>query len=122
VETRLSGKGAGPICAKHPPGCPGKLDLSFSTALKIGSNIYAFAPSVSVDSVTNTVYVTYTLRGGTAAGDALRHDLALLDASDGTGVSTSASKASVDAFWVYADSTNYTFADDCLTRLFAAPK
>lgn len=90
--------------------------------LNIDSNLYAFEPSVSVDSVTNAVYLTYTLRGGTAAGDALRNDLALLDASDGTGVSTSASKASVDAFWVYADSTNYTFADDCPTRLFAASR
>ena len=77
---------------------------------------------MSVDTTTNTVYVTYTLRRGTAAGDALRNDLALLDASDNSGVSTSASKASADAFWLYADSTDYTFADDCLTRLFAASK
>jgi hypothetical protein len=89
--------------------------------LRIGGHTYEYDPTVRVDSLTNTVYVTYTLRGGTAAGDALRADLLALDIADG-GASTSAAKTPYSAIWVVAESTNYKFEDDFLTRLFSSAK
>ena len=94
----------------------------FSSAifsLTIGTNTYNFAPTVTVDAATQSIHVTYTLKSGTASADTLRADLLALDASDGT-VSTSAAKTPYSVMWITAQSVNYAFTDDFLTRLFSA--
>ena len=95
---------------------------SMSFTLKIGGNIYAFAPSVAIDThgdgdaSNDTVVVTYSLKNGGDAGQ-LACDLQAFNISDGT-ASTSASNAQVDAIWVNMSTANYTFRDDALTKLF----
>jgi hypothetical protein len=95
--------------------------------LKIGENIYSFAPSVSIDThgdadpSNDTVNVAYSLKAGSTGAALLAADLQALNAADGF-ASTSASNASVSAIWVNMSSANYTFSDDALTRLFSSAK
>lgn len=98
---------------------------SASFTLKIGVSCYEFAPSVSIDThgdldaSNDTVLVTYSLKSGGA--DSLAAQLQALNLADGT-ASTSASNASVAAIWFNMSSTNYTFSDDALTKLFSSAK
>jgi hypothetical protein len=95
------------------------LSTAFFT-LKIGANTYSFAPSVSLNTSTNTVTVTYSLKNGGDAG-LLAADLQALNVSDGVD-STSASNASLQAIDVCMESQNYTFSEEALTKLFNSTK
>jgi uncharacterized delta-60 repeat protein len=89
---------------------------SMTFQLTIGANVYTFQPIVTVVSSTE-VHLAYTLRGGTAAGDALRHDLALIDLD-----ATSASNAQYETLRITAQNQDYSFVDDFFTRLFCSTK
>jgi N-acetylneuraminic acid mutarotase len=89
---------------------------SMTYQLTIGANVYTFEPIVTVVSPTE-VNVAYTLRGGTAAGDALRYDLSLIDLG-----ATSASKAKCATLWISAQNQDYRFVDDFFTRIFDSAK
>jgi hypothetical protein len=89
-------------------------------SLQIGTHSYAYTPSlVSVSG--DSVYVTWAMKGGTEAAAALAADLTALDIADG-GASTSASKTQYSQIWVNMSTTNYTYSDDALTRLFSSSK
>jgi uncharacterized delta-60 repeat protein len=89
---------------------------SMTFQLTIGANVYTFQPTVTVVSSTE-VHLAYTLRGGTAAGDALRHDLALIDLD-----ATSASNAQYETLRISGQNQDYSFVDDFFTRLFSSMK
>jgi hypothetical protein len=89
---------------------------SMTFQLTIGANVYTFQPIVTVVSSTE-VHLAYTLRGGTDAGDALRHDLALIDLD-----ATSASNAQYEMLRITAQNQDYSFVDDFFTRLFCSTK